>query len=347
MAMKKALLARVLISLLVLLLAGIGGAAQVPVVTTSSPKGDAALGRLEREIARLSKNSGGVVGATAIHIESGRRVALNGGERFPMASTFKVPIAVQLLNRVDKSELKLEQMVEIRQSDLHPGSGTLSDLFNKPGVALSVRNLLELMLLISDNSATDVCLRLSGGGEAVTARMRSLGIEGINVNGSTAEMIASWVGVQLPPEDQLTPQTFDQLYAATTRASRDEAEKRFNTDPRNTSTPDGMADLLVKIHRKELHKADTAELLLDIMRRCRTGDARLKGVLPANTVVAHKTGTIGATTNDVGIMTLPDNAGHVAIAVFVKVSEKDVPARERVIAEIARAAHDFFLFNPK
>jgi beta-lactamase class A len=347
MIMKKSLLTRISISLAVLLCLAVNVAAQVPVVTASSPKGDAALGRLEREIARLSQNSGGVVGATMIHIESGRRVTLNGGERFPMASTYKVPIAVQLLAKVDKGELKLEQMVDIKQSDFHPGSGTLADLFNKSGVALSVRNLLELMLLISDNSATDVCLRLAGGAESVTARMRSLGIEGIKVSGSTAEMIAAWVGVQLPPEEKLTPQVFDQLYATTTKASRDEAEKRFNVDPRNTSTPDGMADLLVKIHRKELHKADTAELLLDIMRRCRTGEARLKGVLPANTVVAHKTGTIGGTTNDVGILTLPDNAGHVAIAVFVKSSEKEVPARERVIAEIARAAHDFFLFNPK
>ena len=73
----------------------------------------------------------------------------------------------------------------------------------------------------------------------------------------------------------------------------------------------------------------------------------MKGVLPANTIVAHKTGTIGGTTNDVGIITLPDNAGHIALAVFVKSSEKEIPARERTIAEIARAAHDFFLFNPK
>lgn len=345
--MKKSVLVQIFISLVILLSIFSSVLAQVPVVTSSSPKNDVALGRLEREFARLSKNSGGVVGATAIHVESGRRVSLNAGERFPMASSFKVPIAVQLLTRVDKGEIKLDQMIEIKQSDLHPGSGTLADLFNKPGVSLSVRNLLELMLLISDNSATDVCLRVAGGAEAVTARMRSLGIEGINVSGSTAQMIASWVGVQLPPEDQLTPQTFDNLYAMTTPASRAEAEKKFNVSPRDTSTPDGMADLLVKIHRKELLKPETAELLLDIMRRCRTGEARLKGVLPADTVVAHKTGTIGGTTNDVGIITLPDNAGHVAIAVFVKASEKEVPARERVIAEIARAAHDFFLFNPK
>ncbi len=345
--MKKSLLARLLFSFVVLLLGFSIVAAQVPALTASSPKGDVALGRLEREMARLSKNSGGVVGATAIHIESGRRISLNGGERFPMASTYKVPIAVQLLARVDKGEVKLDQMIEIKPTDLHPGSGTLTDLFNKPGVALSVRNLLELMLLISDNSATDVCLRLAGGAEAVTSKLRAIGIEGILVNGSTAEMIATWIGAKLPSEEKWSPDVFDKAFEAVTADEQKAAMKKFDADPRNTSTPDGMADLLAKIHRKELLKTDSAELLLDIMRRCRTGGARLKGVLPADTTVAHKTGTIGGTTNDVGIITLPDNAGHIAIAVFVKSSEKEVPARERAIAEIARAVHDFFLFNPK
>jgi beta-lactamase class A len=345
--MKESLPVRLLFSLVVLLLASAIVAAQVPAGTASSPKGDVALGRLEREVARLSKNSGGVVGATAIHLETGRRVSVNGTERFPMASTYKVPIAVQLLTRVDKGEVKLEQMIEIKPTDLHPGSGTLTDLFNKPGVALSVRNLLELMLLISDNSATDITLRLAGGAEAVTARMRSLSIEGINVSGSTAEMIAIWVGAKLPPEERWSPEAFDKAFEAVTPDEQKAALRKFDADPRNTSTPDGMADLLAKIHRKELHKADTAELLLDILRRCRTGNARLKGVLPADTIVAHKTGTIGGTTNDVGIITLPDNAGHIAIAAFVKSSEKEIAARERAIAEIARAVHDFFLFHPK
>jgi beta-lactamase class A len=69
-------------------------------------------------------------------------------------------------------------------------------------------------------------------------------------------------------------------------------------------------------------------------------------MLPRNTEVAHKTGTIGGSANDVGIMALPDG-GHVAIAVFVKSSSKDVAARERSIAEIARAVYDFFLFLPR
>ncbi len=334
------------IFLLISTLLAISGSASAQ--TSSRTTSDAALQRLEREIARLAKVGGGVVGVTAIHLETGRRVSLSGSDRFPMASTFKVPIAVQLLTRVDAGEVKLDQMIEIKQSDLHPGSGTLSELFNKGGIALSVRNLMELMLLISDNSATDVLLRVAGGAEAVTSRMRQLGIEGINVNRSTALLIADWIGAtNLPPEDKWSPATFDMAFEMVKPEDQKAAAKRFDLDARDTSTPDGMAALLERIYRKDLLKEKSADLLLDIMKRCRTGQARLKGLLPAGTEVAHKTGTIGGSTNDVGIMTLPDNAGHVAIAVFVKSSEKEISARERAIAEIARAIHDFFLFHPQ
>ncbi len=316
-------------------------------VTAQGPATGPALAPLEREMARLARGAGGTVGATAVHVETGRRATLNGAERFPMASTFKVPIAVELLTRVDRGELRLDQMVTLEQRDLHPGSGTLTDLFNKPGLALSVRNLLELMLLISDNSATDVLLRLAGGGEAVTGRLRALGIDGIRVDRSTARLIADYQGVAaLPPESEWSPALFRKLASSVTPEQRRAAAQRLDEDPRDTSTPNGMAALLARIHRKELHQPDTAELLLDILRRCRTGEARLKGLLPAATVVAHKTGSIGGTTNDVGILTLPDGAGHLAIAVFVKGSEQETARRERAIAEIARAAHDFFLFHP-
>ena len=321
--------------------------AQTTAPNNSRVVSDSTLPRLEREIARLAKSAGGVVGVTAIHLETNRRVSLNGADRFPMASTYKVPIAVQLLTRVDKGELRLDEMIQFQSNDLHPGSGTLTELFNKPGLALSVRNLLELMLLISDNSATDVCLRLAGGPDAVTARMREIGISGIDVNRSTARLIADWVGItQAVAESDWTPAQFQKLAEAVKPEERKAAAARFDTDPRDTAMPDAMVTLLERIYRKDLLKSESAELLLDIMRRCRTGDARLKGMLPLGTEVAHKTGTIGGTTNDVGIVTLPDDAGHVAIAVFVKSSEKETAARERVIAEVARAVHDYFLFHP-
>src|SRR5580704_6867695 len=170
--------------------------------------------RLQNEITRLSKITDGEVGLTAIHIETNRHVAFHETDRFPMASTFKVPIAVQLLSKVDRGEIRLDQMITILPSDLHPGSGTLSNLFKQPGVSLSVRNLMELMLLISDNSATDIVLRLAGGPEAVTSKMRDLGINGINVNRPTIRLIAEWMGAQLPPEADWAPGIYGRLFAA-------------------------------------------------------------------------------------------------------------------------------------
>jgi len=312
----------------------------------SLPAQQGGAGKLEAEMARVSRIAGGKVGAAVIHIESGRTALLNADDHYPMASSYKVPIAVKLLDRVDAGEERLERMVELKPSDLHPGSGTLSALFNKPGVSLSVRNLLELMLLISDNSATDVLLRLAGGPEAVTARMGAMGLGGIQVSRPTALMIADWVGARaLGAENEWSPEAFRAAFQAVSEADRKAAAARYPDDPRDSARPLDMARLLVRIHKKELHKAGTAELLLDILRRCQTGEARLKGILPDGTVVAHKTGTVGSTTNDVGIVTLPSGAGHVAVAVFVKASEAPTARRERAIAEIARAAHDFFLFQ--
>src|ERR1700730_9950823 len=184
--------------------------------------------RLEREVVRLAKITDGVVGLSALHIESNRRLTLRGEDRFPMASSFKVPIAVQLLARVDRGEVRLDQMVNIEPHDLHPGSGTLTSLFSKPGVLLSVRNLLELMLLISDNSATDIVLRLAGGPEAVTAKMRELDITGINVNRPTTRLISEWLGADLPPEKDWTPDLYVKLFSAVPPATKAAAAAKFN-----------------------------------------------------------------------------------------------------------------------
>jgi beta-lactamase class A len=309
--------------------------------------GDQGLQRLEREINRLTGIAGGKVGVGIIHLESGRELYVNADEPFPMASTYKVPIAVQLLTRVDSGRFGLDSMVTIRPSDLHPGSGTLTNLFDDPGVVLSLRNLMELMLIISDNSATDIVLRTAGGGAAVNARMAALGISGISVDRPTVELIADAIGVKnLPPEDQRTMAAFRTLSAGVTESARREAARTFYSDRRDTSTPRGMARLLQAIwHRKTLSEASSA-LLLDVMLRCETGENRLKGLLPPGTPVMHKTGSLGiGVANDVGIVQLPDNAGHVVVAVFVKESTRDVAAQERTIAQIARATYDYFLFR--
>jgi beta-lactamase class A len=307
---------------------------------------DQALVLLEKEVQRLADLSGGVMGLAALHLESGRSVYLNRGVSFPMASSYKVPIAVEMLTRMDRGERNLEEMIALTSADIHPGSGTLSQLFQVPGVALSLRNLMELMLLISDNSATDVVLREAGGGEAVTARMRSLGIEGIRVDRPTSLLIGDFLGVRgIPADGNVSLEEFRRLSAEVSQEEREEAARAFEADPRDTSTPEAMARLLEMIWKGEALSRESSDLLLDIMLRSTTGQDRIKGILPPGTEVSHKTGTIGGTTNDVGIMRLPDDAGHVVLVAFVKGSDRPVPDREHAIAQVSRAVHDYFLFS--
>ena len=308
---------------------------------------DPGLARLEAELTRLSTIAGGKVGIGIHHLESGRQLYLNADEPFPMASTFKVPVAYQLFTLVDQGKVRLDSMVTVQPQDLHPGSGTLTNLFDDPGVSLSLRNLTELMLLISDNSATDMVLKAAGGGTAVNARLAQVGVTGISVDRPTIVLIADAMGVKgLGAEETWSRQRFRELAGAVTDADRASARETFLKDRRDTSTPRGMTALLAKIYRKEGLSPAMSDLLMDIMYRCETGNARIKGVLPPNTRVAHKTGTLNmGITNDVGIIDLPDGAGHVALSVFVKEETGNSEAQERQIAQVARTVYDYFLFN--
>ncbi|HEY9514519.1 MAG TPA: class A beta-lactamase [Gemmatimonadaceae bacterium] len=319
---------------------------------TSQTGREAGLERLEQEITRLAAISHGTVGVAIVHLESGESLYLNRSESFPMASTFKVPVAVEVLHRVDEGDFTLDSMITIQPGDLHPGSGTLTNLFDNPGVVLSVRNLMELMLRISDNSAADLMLRTAGGASAVNARLKALGVTGVRVDRPTVRLIADYIGIPTLATDDVPPEEFRTLARAVSDSVNQIAATKFEKDPRDTATPEGMAKLLQAIWEgKALSRANT-DLLIDIMRRCLTGDARIKGILPPNTVVAHKTGSLGGgenvhgagTQNDVGIIDLPGGSGHLIVVALVK-GEDDAERGERTIAQISRAAYDYFVTN--
>jgi beta-lactamase class A len=305
---------------------------------------DPTIARLQQQIEFVSHATDGVVGVSATHIETGKTVSVHGAEGFPMASAFKVPVAVQLMTMVEAGQLTLDKMITLGPQDLHPGSGKLSELMFHPGVALSVENLMELMLVISDNSAADLCLREAGGGDAVTARMKSLGLPGIRVDRPTALLISDWVGAKnIPPEAQWSRDMWDQLYNRIPNNEHMQARRTQMRDPRDTATPDDMTRLLVHIWRKDLFSPGNANELLGMLERCQTGKARIKGMLPQGTDVAHKTGTLGGVANDVGVITLPNGLGHIAISVFTKASTKSEDAEEKAVAEVARTVYDYFV----
>jgi beta-lactamase class A len=322
--------------------------AAVALAVAAAPASRAAGGSdtaaVERAVARLAEASGGRVGVTAIHVETGRRVSLNGGERFPMASTFKFPLALRVLRMVDDGELELDQPVTLTPHDYRLGYSPIADVSNGSPMTMTLGRLVEATLVDSDNTAADAIMRLAGGPSAVTARLRELGVSGIDVNRYEAQLYTDGAGIRdVPPESEWTVERLSALGDAVPAAERAAAEARYATDPRDTATPDAMAALLVSAFRGETLSPERTALLLRLLTECTRGEARLKGLLPAGTPVAHRTGTQAGTTNDVGVITLPEGAGHVAIAVYVKGSTKPVPDRERAIAEIARTVYDYFV----
>ncbi|MBN1222505.1 MAG: class A beta-lactamase [Candidatus Aminicenantes bacterium] len=307
---------------------------------------DSGLKFLGNEIVRLSKLADGVVGVGIIHLETGRELYVNGDVLFPMASTYKVPIAVQILSLVEEGKMSLDKMIPVTAEDCRGMGGTISEWLRPPGVSISVKNLLSLMLMISDNSATDINIGLAGGAEAVTERMRKIGIQNITVSRPTWTLIVDWLGLEVDPNKVYSHEELNAVYAALTAERREKSNEAFNKDPQDTATPQAMTDLLKRIWKGEILTKKHTELLLDIMKRCDTGKGRIRGILPPGTVVHDKTGTIGQTLNDVGYIVLPDNAGTVVISVYIKESNKDESVREKTIAQISRAAYDYFLFNP-
>jgi beta-lactamase class A len=276
--------------------------------TAAQEKDDAEL--VERLRQLCDREGSGDVGVAVIHVETGRTVALRGAMPLPLYSVFKLPLAVAVLKEVEENRLRLDKRVLITATDIAPGWKGNTDLWRKPGER-TVAQLLELSIMRSDNTSSDKLLQLVGGPEAVTARMRSLGFQDIDIHFSTKEAAAQ-------------------------------------RDRPNTGTASELARLLAQLQKGRILQSAQLNLLLGLMERATTGEHRLRGDLPAGTRVADKTGTgePGTSTNDVGLITLPKGGGHLAMAVLVSGSRLPAGAQEKLIAQLARAAYDAHVSRP-
>lgn len=315
-------------------------------LSAEAPEKPQGIERLMRQIDKVVRGVEGEVGVAVKHIESGKELNINGETYFPMASVFKVPIFVEVLAQAKEGQFTLEDEVSIQQTDQHLGSGMLSDL-DAPGIKLTIRNLINFMMLISDNSATDLLLTRVGA-ENVTNRLRSYGLEKITIDRTCHHLIMDAIGMDYEkyknlPLDEVT-KAFRKDRAENPEAF-EQASKNFSEIIKDQSSPEAMNRLLELIYREEILDVESCNLIIDVMLRCQTGQRRIKGDLPSDVKVAHKTGTIGGTVNDAGIIELPDELGHVALTVFTKNTKEGTREMEDVIAQIARFVYDYFTFT--
>src|SRR2546426_7975629 len=147
--------------------------------------------RLRTHITQAMTEARGRMGVAIKHLESGAEVTVNADEKFPMASTFKLPVLVTLYDKARKGQVKWDETVEVGVRDQHLGSGDLSYLYDVPGLKLSLHNVANLMMMVSDNSGADICLTKAGV-ENVNAVMRALGVTALRVDRPTQELILDY-----------------------------------------------------------------------------------------------------------------------------------------------------------
>lgn len=259
-------------------------------------------------IAEIARDAGHV-GAAAAVLEGKTILQFHAGEAFPMQSVYKLPIGMAVLASIDGGKLRLDQKIHVLPKNYLP-AGWVSPLrdAHPGGAEVTLAELLRLAVSESDGSASDVLLRVIGGPPAVMQFLEHIGVRGIHVQTSEAEMGPDW-----------------------------------SVQYRNSATPDGAVALLRALEDSRGISHASRDLLLDFMTQSKTFPTRIKGQLPKGTVVAHKTGSSGvrngiaAATNDIGIVRLPDGR-HLAIAVFVSDSPLAADERDRVIARITAQA---------
>lgn len=269
---------------------------------------------LERHFEQIADTIKGNIGISALHIETGESISFNGDEKFPMQSVYKFPIAMVMLHQIDKGEFSLDDTVMISKNEYIPEAGhsPIRDKYPN-GVKLTIEDILEYSVSQSDGTACDVLLRLLGGTEQTEKSIHNLGVKNIAI--STTEMV------------QVANDTIQY---------------------QNWSTPKAMNQLLEIFYMDDYLSKESRNLLLAYMSISNKWfDRRIKGLLPEDTELAHKTGTartyngLTRATNDAGIITLPDG-NHLAITVFISDSYDSQTNREMSIARAAKEAYDYW-----
>ena len=268
---------------------------------------------LEKQLQEAIVNKKAQVGIAVI-INGKDTVTINNNCRYPMMSVFKLHQALAVADYCQKNGISLDTPVYIRQADLKPDTySPLRDKYPEGNISLSIKELLEYTLLLSDNNACDILFAQAGDTKASDNYIRSLGLRDFSI-----------------------------------KVTENEMHQNESTCYENWSTPLETARLIELLLTKELFNKESQEFIKRTMISCETGKDRLPlPLMVTNAIIGHKTGTgdrnskgllIG--TNDVGFVYLP-NGQRYTIAVFIKDSEESEKATSEIIADISRIVYQY------
>lgn len=269
---------------------------------------------LAAKLQKVIDTASAKIGIGILGLDFRDSLVLNGQYRFPMQSVYKFPLAIAVLTDVDKGELALAQSIHIPAQSLDTATWSpLVKEYPHRDIDISLSDVLRYAISKSDNNACDILFRLAGGTASVNNYIHRLGIADMALKATEAEMKTAW------------PVQYT-----------------------NWCRPAAMLRLLRLFYEGRLLSKESTALLMRWMTESENPPNRIKGLLPADAVVAHKTGTsdtnsqgMKAATNDVGIIILPDGR-HYALVVYVSDYKGGVDRGAHIIATISRIVWDYF-----
>ena len=265
---------------------------------------------LEGGLKGLERRYPGKLGVFVKSLATGEELSFHGDESWYVASGVKVPIAVEVLRQVDQGKLSLDDHVELRETDFLDGAGETNA--KGPGGRVSLRFLVEQMLIHSDNTASDILIRFAGLGK-INSGVRALvgPAGGFSPMTTLSDVRRYSFGEFHPAALQLSNPEIRRLRALPREAARmralalalniprerfrarsqKEAFDAYYASKLNSATLRSYAALLEALATKPVLSEPSRRFLFGTMARAETGKDRLLAGWPREVVFAHKTGT--------------------------------------------------------
>lgn len=297
--------------------------------------------RLQAALDAMPAQADGTLGA-CVATPSGAEACVHGDQRFSLQSVMKLPLAVAVMDAVDRKGWRLDRPVTVRPADLSVCFQPMAGLVTPAGYRTTLGDLVRRDIEQSDCAAADILMARLGGPKAVDAVLRAHGLAAIRVDRDERHLQTEIDGLAWQ-QSFIDPRTLADAVAKVPVDARARAYDAYEHDARDTATPKAMVALLAALDAGHLLSPSSTRFLEDVLGGSVMFPERLKAGLAPGWRIAHKTGTSGswagvcATTNDVGILTAPDG-GRLYVAVFLAHSHAHQDGRNAAIAAVSRAA---------
>ena len=238
----------------------------------------------------------GKLGVGFLDLDTGEEFYSNGDMVFPAASKFKIPLLIGLFDEVAKGNASLDELHTLKEEEWSIGSGVLSLL--KPGVTMPLRDYALLMMILSDNTATDVVYRYLGI-DRINQIIKKMGLKQTRCDYTCDHLVRLMYCVPLDISARAAIDMFNGVTPFDDRLYSD------IDGPNIVSSPKDMVKMFAQIYRGEVASRQGCDEMIEMMAKCQT-NSRIPFLLPKSgpmqPKIAHKTGTLSMVANDSGII---------------------------------------------